>query len=329
MEIKLPIYDKYAYNGCNRARQASLQCSNRRVFYSSFMQKEKYTKPAFTREEQVDQLSSRGLIIKDKDYALSMLHHVNYYRLGAYWLPFEEDHENHIFKKNTTFEDVVDLYEFDRRLRLIILDAIERLEVSIRAQWTYHLSHAYGSHAHLIEKAYNPKYWKDNYQKMTKEVERADEIFINHLMSRYSEDLPPIWAVSEVMSLGGLSRWFKSIKSNKIRKDIAKEYGIVAPFLDSWLHHLSIVRNVCAHHSKLWNRRFDLIPPKVKEEYLNVISDEKSIYNSLTIILYLIQIIDPNSKWKSRLLELIDSREKGVLLEMGFPDNWKDNSLWQ
>jgi abortive infection bacteriophage resistance protein len=109
----------------------------------------KYNKPPLTIEQQVDRLAARGLAIPDKARAAHYLAHLNYYRLRAYWLPLERDPKQHIFKVGTSFEHVLDLYVFDRKLRLLLLDAIERIEVSLRTQWAYHLAHQYGPHAYL------------------------------------------------------------------------------------------------------------------------------------------------------------------------------------
>lgn len=109
----------------------------------------RFAKPATTFDEQIDLLIGRGMEIPDRDRARHYLAHLNYYRLGAYWLPFEADHATHRFRPGTRFEDVVGLYVFDRELRLLVMDAIERLEVSVRTQWAYHLAHAYDPHAHM------------------------------------------------------------------------------------------------------------------------------------------------------------------------------------
>ena len=101
----------------------------------------KFNKPPKTFEEQVDLLIQRGMTIPDRAEALHYLKHLNYYRLRAYWLPFEKNHANHAFKPGTSFSEVLNLYVFDRELRLLVMDAIERIEVSIRTGWAYYLSH--------------------------------------------------------------------------------------------------------------------------------------------------------------------------------------------
>jgi hypothetical protein len=105
------------------------------------MTKRPFTKPATTQEEQVALLQKRGMIIDDVQAACFHLQHINYYRLGAYWLPFEVNHATHDFKAGTNFTTVLTLYNFDRELRLLVIDALERIEVSMRTQWTYYMAH--------------------------------------------------------------------------------------------------------------------------------------------------------------------------------------------
>lgn len=93
-----------------------------------------YTKPAFTITEQIQRLENRGLIIPDKAQAENHLSHKNYYRLRAYWLPFEANLTTHQFQPGTTFDDVINLYQFDQSLRRIILNAVETIEISFRSQ---------------------------------------------------------------------------------------------------------------------------------------------------------------------------------------------------
>lgn len=115
----------------------------------------KYSKLSLSHKEQISLLKNRGMKFKDVDLALFNLKHISYYRLRAYWEQFELDSNNHIFREDTYFEDVVSLYNFDRELRLIIMDAIERIEVSVRAHWSHLLGQIYGSHAHLDSKLFS------------------------------------------------------------------------------------------------------------------------------------------------------------------------------
>lgn len=164
------------------------------------------------------------MVIPNHAEAVFYLQHLNYYRLGAYWLPFEIDHSSHSFRKGTTFEDVLNLYIFDCQLRLLVLDAIERVEVSVRSTWAYNLAHRHGAHAHLDQSlALRAHWWQQNINKLTEEIGRSDEAFIQHYRHTYSESLPPVWAVCEIMSLGLLSRWYDNLKPMQVRSDIEKQ----------------------------------------------------------------------------------------------------------
>lgn len=295
--------------------------------------KRPYNKPATTYAQQVTKLQSRGVSIADENAAKFYLQHINYYRLGGYWLPFEDNHGTHNFCAGTTFEAVLRLYTFDRELRLLLLDAIERIEVSARAQWAYRMGHLHGPHSHLNQAlAYNPRHWVKHKDDLEKEVGRSDEIFIHHLMATYSENLPPIWAVCEVMSLGLLSRWYNNIKPMNTRNVIAGVYSLDESTFASWLHHLSVVRNVCAHHSKLWNREFTILPqrPRTKPAALvpEFISGSNKIYNTLVITLYLMDQISPGHHWRARLKDLLRNHNEW-LNDMGFPTGWETRTIWQ
>lgn len=295
-----------------------------------------FTKPPTTHHEQVELLIQRGMSIDDTKVAgfyLSHLSHLSYYRLAAYWLPFEFSHSDHRFKPGTSFPKVLNFYLFDRELRLLVLDAIERIEVSVRARWAYELSHRHGAHAHLdVSLARKRWHWESNLEKLKGEVRRSDEPFIRHLQETYSEELPPVWAVCEVMSLGSLSRWFANLKPGSTRSAIAKSYKVDERSLQSWLHHLSIIRNHCAHHSRLWNREFTVTPniptpaPKLLRDQF--FGPSRKIYNSLVLILYLMDSIAPAHHWRKRMKALIKEHAIPTAM-MGFPEDWFARPIWQ
>lgn len=294
--------------------------------------KRPFGKPATTYAEQVELLKQRGMAFADEAEARFYLAHLNYYRLGAYWLPFEADHSSHRFQPGTRFEDVLELYRFDRELRLLVLDAIERIEVSVRAHWAYELAHRHGPHAHLdVAIANNAHRWQDNLNKLTKEVNRSDEVFIDHMKRTYEESLPPVWAVCEVMSLGLLSKWYGNLQPMATRKAIARAYHLTQPVLASWLHHLAGVRNICAHHARLWNRDFIItpMPPQNKPAALleEFVPHSRKLYNTLVILLYWMDNIAPAHRWRERLTALLH-RHESRLSAMGFAPHWGDQPIW-
>jgi len=297
------------------------------------MPKKPYTKPALTIDQQITQLRKRGMVISDTSLAEHYLSQINYYRLTAYWLPFESDHTTHTFQHGTSFEQVLDLYIFDRELRLLVLDAIERIEVAIRTSVAFQLGHRYGTHPHL-----NPDLFKQswdhvkNVTQLQKDVHQSKEAFIQHLLTTYAEPLPPIWAVVEVMTLGQLSKWYANLKSGADRNLVAHRYDCDEVNLVSFMHHLSTVRNLCAHHSRLWNREFTFtfkLPRQRPQVLLSSFNpkEPRRIYNTLVMSLYLMNRIAPDHHWRNRLLDLLN-RHHIDPARMGFPDNWKIRAIW-
>lgn len=204
------------------------------------MGKRRFSKPALTVFEQIERLRSRQMTITDVDAAAHLLRHISYYRLAAYWLPFEADHATHTFRTGTSLIEVIQLYEFDRELRLLVLDAIERVEVSFRAVWAHRLAIEYGPHAHMDPSIVKDEVrWRTFLSSILKDIGRSNEIFIRHMLKNYIELVPPIWATSEVLPLGALSKWYENLRSKRVKSRISCEYG-----LDDWCDELTITRSL-------------------------------------------------------------------------------------
>jgi len=296
------------------------------------MAKQPFVKPAKTLAEQVELLRSRGMEIGDAVAAEFHLKHINYYRLAAYWLPFEAVHSTHTFKPGTTFDAVIQLYMFDRGLRLLVLDAIERIEVSLRSVWAHTLALNFGAHAHLNSSIMkNVSRWQDFCSKVEKELDRSSEEFVKHLQNKYSELLPPIWATCEVMTMGMLSMWYENLGPKPIRSEIASTYQVPEIVLESWGKHLAYVRNICAHHSRLWNREFVVTPaiPKTRPISLTgqFVLGSRRLYNTLVILLHMMDKIESNHSWRERVFEYIRKCPLEIS-RMGFPNDWEARSIW-
>lgn len=297
----------------------------------------KYDKPPLSFEEQADLLIKRGLIA-DREFLIDRLKSVNYYRLSGYLYPYRQSKSNDNFKLGTTFEQVWRRYTFDRRLRLIFMDAIERVEVSIRTQLICILAHESGAFGYIkreiLPNLNNGDYlrWVDE---IKKEFSHSQEQFVGHFKKKYGDnhDLLPLWMAGEIMSFGCMLTMYRGMKGT-FKKEIAVYYGIPDEVLTSWLQTINVIRNICAHHSRLWNRELGVkpyIPRKNKypQWHEPVLIPQNRIFGVLTILRYLLRIIAPQSKWEVRLLGLLAEYPEISRWSMGFPDNWKDSPLWK
>ncbi len=243
------------------------------------------------------------------------LSHIGYYRLSAYWLPFEipsNDGEprTHRFQPGTSFDQILNLYVFDRKLRLLVMEAIERIEVSVRTRWAGAMALRHGSHAHMDATLFkNPWQHVSDLARMAGELHDSNETFVMHYRKKYDTPyLPPIWAVVETLSLGGLSRWIKSTGDNSAKQEVAKALGMpTVEILEQVLHALTPLRNICAHHARLWNRRFTLVLPNIKRlrgqietETVRTPDDQEQIQPSRKIYNFLVVIQQPRGWLPSR-----------------------------
>lgn len=293
--------------------------------------KRPFDKAPTTYAGQIELLRQRGMAIRDQAEAEFHLRHINFYRLSGYWRTFESDPVTHRFRPGTDFTKVLNLYALDRELRLLALDAVERVEVSVRCQWAYQMAHRHGPHAHLDSAlARRRDRWERNCDKLADETNRSHEIFIRHYKNTY--EALPVWVVCEVMSLGQLSRWYASLKPMRTRRNIADVYGIDEHMLQSWLHHFAHLRNICAHHSRLWNRVFTITPCLPRHKPAGLVSqcrrNSRKPYNTLLILLYLMDCIVPGHHWRTRLKAWL-SRMGTDTAAMGFPGGWEQQPIWQ
>jgi abortive infection bacteriophage resistance protein len=315
----------------------------------------KYNKPALTFKEQVDLLRSRGLVVEDLQRAERHLSNVSYYRLSAYMRPFRkldvEGKATDEFEEGTTWNDVYDLYRFDRKLRLLLFDAIERIEIALRTQLIYQLSHKYGSHWQTnpnlfqvkFDKKSGKKYdvfsdIKTHIDKILNEKQKPE--FIQHYLDKYDDPpIPPSWMCMELMYFKELSQICQHIKDRQDRLDIAKAFGVPNDTVFcSWLHTINYVRNTCAHHSRLWNIKFVIQTAKFENEKPNKVwltnaevatMKRSKLYYFLCVILYLLQTVNPNSKFKQHFFDLLNNYSVVDVKYMGFPEDWKEHPLWR
>jgi len=297
------------------------------------MAKIPYNKPALTYSEQIAQLQERGLEIVNTARANHLLESISYYRLSGYWYPMLIDKTNHRFKPNSTFQNSFDIYCFDRKLRILVLRELEKIEVSIRAKMIYVLSHQHGAFwyrdASLFSNIYKHTH---SINSLESECNRSDEEFIGAFKDKYLDSLPPSWMMLEITSFGTLSFLFSNLKPGRTKREISNYFGVNHKTLASWMHSIVYLRNVCAHHSRLWNRVMSIqpiIPNSIYKTWLNddEVSNNKPYY-MLSIILFLMQTIYTNNTIADRFKALLNEYPNIDVRAMGFPDSWNDEPLW-
>jgi len=299
-----------------------------------------YNKPPLETDGMIELLESRNLLVPDKERARHYLRFINYYRLSGYGYLLEEEHvdgqRSHRFSDGATFDHLLSLYVFDRHLRLLVMDAIERIEVSIRSVMAYELSHRHESghwmlnadlfqetdgfsHAQLIriikrETAFRAEEGTERHTRR--------EAFINHYYANYDEPhLPPSWVLSEVLSLGTWSKIYANLKASKDRKLISRVFDLPPDTLRSWMHSLTYLRNLCAHHSRLYGRGL-AFPPAMHKIWPQL---PESFSRYIVMMEYLLKKVAPDTNWGSRVRALIEKEPlvKPELLGIQGQGLWK------
>lgn len=289
----------------------------------------KYSKPPLLYSEQLKLLESRGLLISNPQEAEQFLAKVNYYRFSAYCLPFEV--QRHQFSAGVCFTDIANLYVFDRQLRQVIDNALEIIEIYLRAKITYVLTRHNGAFIHEeVLNFYDQERHQQWLSRIHEEIERSKETFVVHYKKTY-EDFPklPLWMAVEVMSFGALSKLFSNL-NRKYQAEIGQEIGFHHSLLLSWIHSLNFVRNVCAHHARLWNREMAIalqLPKSIEWQTVH----SKRVGSILYVLNTLLKTI-PSAKlfhkqWQSGLEALLESstHKDFILKGMAFS---LENQLW-
>ncbi len=298
----------------------------------------KYTKAAKTFEEQADLLLARGMV-SERDLLIARLSEVNYYRLSAYWYPFRNPSSDHL-QPGTSFETVWDRYIFDRQLRVLVMDAIERAEVSIRTRLVNRFCLQYGAFGHVDRKNL-PNLSVDDHRrfmgKIRNEESRSKEAFVKHFHGKYTSETDlPLWIAAELMDFGTLFTLYRGVDAS-IKQDVAAAYGTSDRVLKSWLNSLNTVRNICAPHARLWNRTFGtpiMIPRKNKHpewhEPVDITSADRKTFAILSVLRHLIRHVAPQSRWPDRLTHLLEVKLPQIpIAQMGFPNDWENSPIWR
>ncbi|HSX20769.1 MAG TPA: Abi family protein, partial [Gammaproteobacteria bacterium] len=268
-----------------------------------FMDKQKFLKPPIDVLQQIDLLKQRNLSVHNLPFLKHSLSTVGYYRLTGYCKIFQDD--DHIFKPNTTFQHIWELYSFDQELRILVINAIAKIEVALRASITNVMSMQFDSHWYLNSKLFKNEYLHNLLmQKIIKICQEPKEVFLLHYFEKYVDEYPPSWMIFECISFGTLSKAFRSLRNMQHKRKISEVFGYHSTLIESWLESLCYNRNLCAHHSRLWNRWFTMtpqIPHKLSTFTKFNTRIANKFYAQALIITLLLKNICPDYNWSQEL----------------------------
>ena len=261
---------------------------------------------------------------------------MSYFRLANYLRPMEQNKTTHIFKPNSHFDNAVNLYFFDKKLRALLFTAIQSFEIALRSKIIHHFSLKYGSFWIMDRSLFSDKkIFMDCAIRVQQEVFRSKEDFIQEHFDKYSTPIiPPVWKALEVVSFGTLSKIFCNLKDNRLKKKIAREFNLPQhEHLQSWCKCAVALRNGLAHHSRTWNRRFPLkpqLPGNLNGAWINASTTlQTKLYAQLCYLAYLQDATHPNNDFKQQLKSLLQAHPNVDVAAMGFPNNWENEPLWR
>lgn len=285
-------------------------------------------KPALSYEEQVQRMKDRGLAIDDEPEAVAWLSDMNYYRLRGYWITLEHDGT---FFPGTTLADIQEIYQLDRELRLWLWQAIGPIEIKARTSFAYHLGRACGPLSHKMPGLFsNRKAHSKSMSGYARELARAERDgvpCVAHNLRKYG-DLP-VWAAVEIMSMGTVSQLYGNLSDQAayadgttVSKSIAHDFAIKPFLLKSWLRHLTYIRNLCGHHSRIYNRTMTTRATLLKADSRY---DNPKAFPTIITIMRMYERLWPDewSMMAGQLARLVDAHPLVPLEPMGFPDDWR------
>jgi abortive infection bacteriophage resistance protein len=252
----------------------------------------------------------------------------------------QSDKVNHLFKPNSTFENVIAIYDFDRELRILVFDAIERFEIAFRTKLIYHLSHEISPWWFESSTFFrNAVEHTETLLSIDRELGQSKEVFIIEHYKKYHTDIrrPPAWKTLEVASFGNISKLYGNLLPSVGAKDIiANEFGTVNhSFLPSWLQSIAQIRNICAHHGRLWNKNLPGRPKLLSNPpyaWINIVppaSEHFMLYVHLCCIKYLLDRVTSQNRFSQKLKSLFSQYPNIDPNALCMKPNWQNEPLWQ
>lgn len=279
----------------------------------------KVQQEAFTVHEQIKNLKALNLIIEDEVEAEKFLSNVSYFRfVKAYSLGLKRKNSN--YYEGVTFNQLRELYVFNAKLRKLIFEQIEHIEIGLRCKVSNYFSLKYGVLGYQNEENFiDYQIYKGILEEIKRDIEHNKRAsFIRNFKENYVNGDIPFYALVEVLSFGTLSKFYKNMKGED-KKAVAQMYNVGYTFLESWIESIAHVRNICAHYGRVYNAKLSKTPKLYKEDKYNTnrifavlccmkrISNEKKAWNVFVKALYNLFIEYPCA----------------IKSTMGFPDGWE------
>lgn len=276
-------------------------------------------------------------MISDEKRAIRYLDTVGYYRLTGYMFHLQKPDGSHQFNDGVDFDDIITHYQFDKKLRYLLLEYIERIEVGLRSMLSNTYSGKHGFFWYTNGDLYeNQKVYDQMIINVADYMDQPSEAFLKNFQQKYtSEKYPPSNMMMEFLSMGSLSRVYSALKNDELKQSIATKFELPSNIVASWLIAITNIRNICAHHCRLWNRKLTadrpLIPGRDKYKFPEEIpADFKtSIYGGITLIGRLLTRINPGNSLYKKITNLIDEYPTIDVKEMGFPKGWRTSKNWE
>ncbi|CAQ02035.1 Abi family protein [Clavibacter sepedonicus] len=324
-----------------------------------------YAKPWLSIEDQIEGLSRRGLEVGDRREAGAILRNVGYYRLTGYLYPFRQS-ERYVdddgrkrtrilssYEPGVRMDDAAQLIDFDRELRMLVLEGVERIEIALRMQLGYSLGQR-SAFAHEDASAFlsaftDPQMGEDGepapsrheawLERVRQRQNNSDEAFVAHFRHKY-DDRMPIWALTEILELGHTSRLYGGLR-NDIATEIAGAFGVpTKQLMQSWIATINYVRNVAAHHSRLYNRKLVSALKRPKGNTVPLLAHltqeeapkQFGTYSALAVMAYVLETVHPGRDWAVRVAALLRNFPTTARLNvgsMGVAAGWIEQDLWK
>lgn len=239
-----------------------------------------------------------------------------------------------LFKSGVSFRQAMMLYRFDKKLRMLIFNEIEKVEVAIRATIVNTICELTGDKFWMT----NPVHFADaskfanTLSLISKEVRRSHEEFITDFRTNHTDPYPPVWMLAEILPFGYITNIFCNLKDKKLKKKVSQQFGLQVPPFESWMTKLYLTRNDCAHHARVWNKRNTMnptIPNRMTRPWITLSTDPLKVYHDICIIKYLLDVVSPNNDMLAKLRWLFVDFPEIDLAAMGFPKGWEMEPIWQ